>query len=77
MDNIYARILEATMSDCPMCDAELQRGAISCPTCGHRLEEQHGEKKEQNQQILIALGLLVILALIFILYSIDFQVLGF
>jgi len=60
-----------------MCDAELQRGAIICTTCGHRLEEQHGEKKVQNQQILIALGLLVILALIFILYSIDFQVLGF
>ena len=65
------------MSDCPMCDAELQRGALSCPTCGHNLEEKHGEKKTQNQQILIALGILVVLALILIFYTADFQVLDF
>ena len=65
------------MSDCPMCDADLQKGWAACPTCGHKLEEAQAEKKSQNQQILLALVIVFVLALFFVFYLVDFQALGF
>lgn len=65
------------MSDCPMCDIELQRGLKTCPGCGHNLGEMQSEKKNQNQQILLALAILIVILLLFGFYLVDFQALGF
>ena len=64
------------MSECPMCDIELQSGLKTCPSCGHNLADVQTEKKNQNQQILLALAILIIILLIFAFYLVDFQVLG-
>ena len=65
------------MSDCPMCDAELQSGWVSCPTCGHNLEEVQAEKKTQSQGMWLGLAILIVIVLVFVFYMLDFQALGF
>jgi uncharacterized Zn finger protein (UPF0148 family) len=60
------------MSECPKCDIELQSGLTACPTCGHKLHEVHAEKKNQNQQLLLALGILLVVFLFLTFYLVDF-----